>query len=109
MVRVEVIAFENRCGLGAKWLMYDGFNPVSWNDGLLRKPLNVFCGYELLRDHNAPAPRLGLLFIFPARAMNLGVPLVVCNLDMNKGNIGIQRSQEQILFTRKRTLHALHI
>ena len=109
MVRVEVIVLENCGWMGPIGLVHNRFNPVTGNDGLLRVPLNVFSGDQLFGDDDDSLTRLGLLFIFPASAMNLGVPLVVSNLDMNEGNIGVQRSQEQVLFTRKRTLHALHI
>src|SRR3989442_14543681 len=42
MIRVEVIALENRSRMGAKGLVYDRFNPVGWNDGLLREPPDIF-------------------------------------------------------------------
>src|SRR6266705_1056055 len=109
MIRVEVIALENRSRMGAKWLVYDRFNPVRWNDGLLRKPPDIFGGHKLLCDDDDSAARLRLLFIFPTSAMNLRVALVVCNLDMNEGDIRVQRFQEEVLFARKRTLHALNI
>ena len=44
VVCIEVIALENGRWMGAKRLVYDGFNPVSRNDRLLRVSLNVSVG-----------------------------------------------------------------
>src|SRR6267143_6457495 len=109
MIGVEVIALEDSCRMGAKRLVYDSFNAVSRNDGLLRKALDIFGRYKLLGDDDDPAARLRLFLVFPASTMNLGVPIVVRYLHVDERHIGIQRPQEQVLFARERTLHALHI
>src|SRR5262245_17017055 len=91
MIRVKVIALENRCRMGAKRLVNDGFNTVGRNDGLLRIPLDILGRYKLLCDDDDSTSRFCLFFIFPTSAMNLGVSLVVCNLDMHERDVRIER------------------
>src|SRR5262245_45774271 len=91
MIRVKVIALENRRRMGTKRLVNDGFNAVGWNDGLLRISLDIFGGYKLLCDDDDSTSRFCLFFIFPASTMNLGVSLAVCNLDVDEGNVRSER------------------
>src|SRR5262249_10289804 len=109
VVCIEVIALENGAWMGAKRLVYDGFDPVSRNDRLCRVALDVLSGYELLGDHDDSLARFRLFLTFPAGAMNLRISLCVGNLYVNEGDIGVGRPQENILFACKWTFHALYI
>src|SRR5215831_917739 len=62
VIRIEVITLEDSGRMGPKGLVYDRFNAVGWNDGLLRVSLDVLGGNKFFRDHDDSPARLRLFF-----------------------------------------------
>src|SRR5205807_1515310 len=109
MIGIVVITLKNGARMRSKRLVYDGLDTVGRNNGLLGVPLDVLRWDKLLRDHDHPAARLRLFLVFPAGSVNLRIALVIRNLYMNKGNIGVERSEQEIFFARERAIHSFDV